>query len=116
MKYLNEQEGKLVEIVFNDSNSSSDTLFSKARKGKNIDPSKLTLCGKLTSIKADDRSTGISETRKSQKLRDELVRRIQKFKYSNNNPDYIVVSDPDIFIAEDAVLYQVAIHGVNLIK
>jgi hypothetical protein len=114
MKYLNEQRGRLIEIAFNDSNSSSDTLFSKVRKGKNIDPSKLTLCGKIIPIKADNRSK--STVNKSKLLRDELGLRIQKFEYSNNNPDYIVVSDLDIFIVGDAVLYQVAIQGVKLIK
>ncbi len=116
MKYLNEQRGRLIEIVFNDSNSSSDTLFSKVRKGKNIDPSKLTLCGEITPIKVDNRLIGIPGAKKLNILRDELVRRIRKFEYHNHNPEYIIVSDLEIFIAGDVVLYQVTIHGVKPIK
>jgi len=117
MKYLNENvKGRLVEIVFNDSDSSSNTLFSNVRKGENIDPSKLFFCGPFKTIKVDDRSRGVSITKKSPKLRDELARRIQKFQYTHHRPNYMVVSELEIFIEGNTLLYYVSVHGAKPIK
>lgn len=112
MKYLTEQKGRLVEIVFNDSDSSSDTLFSKVRKGEIIDPFETVPCGGMKIIKADDRSR--SAINKDKRLRNELARRIQKFEYPRYKPKYVIVSELEIFRADHVVLYHVTVRGVKL--